>query len=131
MSRRAAPSFPRAAITWLHTRERTRAPPRPALLHVAPIRTRPHPPHLLPTSAALSAPAAAPSTLPPDGGRNDLAELTSTQIYTVKQAGGRLYTSRDQAHAAETAHNQPGHRPGTRGHFSSLKIAGAEIHIPK
>ena len=60
----------------------------------------------------------------------EVAELTSTQIYTVKQAGGRLYTSRDEAHAAETAHNQPGQRPGSRGHFSSLKIAGTEIHVP-
>ncbi len=61
----------------------------------------------------------------------EVAELTGTQIYTVKQAGGRLYTSRTEAYEAETAHNQPGARAGSRGHFSSLKVSGAEIHIPK
>ena len=60
----------------------------------------------------------------------EVAELTNTQTYTVKQAGGRIFTSRTEAHNAETAHNQPGARAGTRGHFSSLKISGAEIHIP-
>jgi hypothetical protein len=61
----------------------------------------------------------------------EVAELTGAQIYTVKQAGGRMFESRDAAHAAETAHNAPGQRAGSRGYFSSLRVAGAEIHVPK
>ena len=68
-------------------------------------------------------------TVAADPAREDhveVAELTHTQTYTVKRAGGRLYPTRAEAHTAETTHNQH-----PTGHFSSLKIAGAEIHIPQ
>ena len=61
----------------------------------------------------------------------EVAELTGTQVYTVKQAGGRVFDSRDTAHAAERVHNAPGQRAGSRGHFSALRVSGAEIHVPK
>ena len=61
----------------------------------------------------------------------EVAELTGTQVYTVKQAGGRVFESRDEAYAAERAHNVPGQRAGSRGYFSSLRVSGAEIHVPK
>ncbi len=61
----------------------------------------------------------------------EVAELTGTQVYTVKQAGGRVFESREEAYAAERAYNMPEQRAGSRGYFSSLRVSGAEIHVPK
>lgn len=50
-------------------------------------------------------------------------EITDAQVYTVKRAGGRVFTTLAEAVAAEAL-------AGTVGYFSSLRIAGAEIHVP-
>jgi hypothetical protein len=58
----------------------------------------------------------------------EVCEITDHQAYTVRAAGGTIYPTRDAAHAAEAAVNTAvGSR--ARGYFSSLRIAGAEIHV--
>ncbi len=62
----------------------------------------------------------------------EVAEITSQQAYMVRAVGGRIFTSRADAYAAEAAINDPAvpHLPRHRGHFASQRIAGAEIHVP-
>ena len=50
-------------------------------------------------------------------------EITDAQVYTVKRAGGRVFSTLAEAVAGEA-------RAGASGYFSSLRIAGAEIHVP-
>ncbi|MBC7636050.1 MAG: hypothetical protein H7251_10655 [Acetobacteraceae bacterium] len=50
-------------------------------------------------------------------------EITDSQVYTVRRAGGRVFTTLAEAVAAEAL-------AGAGGYFSSLRIAGAEIHVP-
>lgn len=50
-------------------------------------------------------------------------EITDAQVYTVKRAGGRVFATLAEA-VAEVGGG------GTSGYFSSLRIAGAEIHVP-
>lgn len=50
-------------------------------------------------------------------------EITDAQVYTVKRAGGRVFATLAEAVAAEAT-------AGVSGYFSSLRIAGAEIHVP-
>jgi hypothetical protein len=65
-------------------------------------------------------------------GAVEVAEVTSLQAYTVRAAGGTLYPTRIAAEAAATAANRPGPTglPHAPGYFSSLRVAGAEIHVP-
>lgn len=51
----------------------------------------------------------------------EVAELTHAATYQVKAAGGALFASRAEAEAAI---------PGAQGHFSHLRIAGAEVFVP-
>jgi|GEM_PF-3232431 len=51
----------------------------------------------------------------------EVCELTNEQTYRVRAAGGLLFSTHQ---AAETA------RTTLRGHFSSLRINGAEVFIP-
>ena len=48
-------------------------------------------------------------------------ELTAEQAYRVRAAGGLLFPSLPAAEAAIA---------GQRGHFSSLRIRGAEVFVP-
>ncbi len=61
--------------------------------------------------------------------------VTPLQRTIVRSAGGVLYDTLDAAQQAQQAENfPPGHtgkRPIARGHFSSLRIGGAEIYIPR
>ena len=51
----------------------------------------------------------------------------------VRAGGGRLFATREAANIAANAANYPdGSRaagPHARGHFSSLRISGAEIYV--
>ena len=59
--------------------------------------------------------------------------MTLQELYKVRAAGGAVFTTRDAAkHAEETANYPNGRRSGeprAPGHFSSLRIGGAEIYI--
>jgi hypothetical protein len=50
----------------------------------------------------------------------EVAELTHAATYQVKAAGGRLFASRAEAEAALL---------GAQGHFSNLRIGGAEVFV--
>ncbi len=50
----------------------------------------------------------------------EVAELSQPDSYRVKAAGGRLFASRAEAEAALA---------GARGHFSNLRIGGAEVFV--
>jgi hypothetical protein len=64
-------------------------------------------------------------------GAVEVAEITAGQAYTVKSAGGVLFASREAAAAAAEANRMgPGGRIAAAGHFSSLRVAGAEIYVP-
>ena len=60
----------------------------------------------------------------------ELAEITDLQAYTVRQAGGELFPTREAAILAQQTANAPG-RVETKGYFSSQRIGGAEIHVPR
>lgn len=59
----------------------------------------------------------------------EVCELSGEHAYRVKAAGGVVYSTRDAAEAAAMAVNHAGSLRA-RGYFSSLKIGGAEIHVP-
>jgi hypothetical protein len=59
----------------------------------------------------------------------EVCEITSKQAYLVRAAGGVVYATRDAAHAAEHAVNTAT-TAKAMGFFSSLRIGGAEIHVP-
>ena len=65
----------------------------------------------------------------------EATEITDTEAYQVRAAGGTLFASREAAKAAETAANYPdgSNTDGARvpGYFSSLRIRGAEIYVPR
>ncbi len=62
-------------------------------------------------------------------------ELTDHQQYLVRSAGGRLFDSlADAQAAADRANFPPGAartRPQANGYFSSLRVGGAEIYVPR
>jgi hypothetical protein len=65
----------------------------------------------------------------------EATEITNTEAYKVRAAGGVLFATHIAATAAEIAANYPdgsktdgAHAPG---HFSSLRIHGAEIYVPR
>ena len=51
----------------------------------------------------------------------EVCELNVHQVYRVRAAGGALYPSQQAALAS---------LPRGRGHFSSLRINGAEVFVP-
>lgn len=61
-------------------------------------------------------------------------ELTMQQFYMVRAAGGVVFTTREAAQQGEDEANYPnGSKSGGAhviGHFSSLRISGAEIYVP-
>ncbi len=63
----------------------------------------------------------------------EVAEVTDSEVYMVRAGGGRLFATREAANIAANAANYPdGSRaagPHARGHFSSLRISGAEIYV--
>ncbi len=65
----------------------------------------------------------------------ETTEITDTEAYQVRAAGGTLFATRDAAKAAETTANYPdGSRAAgahAAGYFSSLRIRGAEIYVPR
>ena len=60
----------------------------------------------------------------------EVAEITQAQMYLARSAGGTIFTDRDiaQARADATNDTTPG-RPRLRGHFSSLRVNGANLFI--
>jgi hypothetical protein len=52
----------------------------------------------------------------------EVAEVSHTDSYRVKAAGGALFATRAEAEAALA---------GARGHFASLRIGGAEVFVPQ
>jgi hypothetical protein len=64
----------------------------------------------------------------------EVSEVTGTEAYTVRAAGGLLFATREAARIAEDAANYPdGSRaagPHAAGYFSSLRIRSAEIYLP-
>jgi hypothetical protein len=65
----------------------------------------------------------------------EACELTGQQQYHVRSAGGLLFPSLTEAQAAAQLANFPpgaaGPRPQAGGYFSSLRVAGAEIYVPR
>ena len=53
----------------------------------------------------------------------EVCELNIHQAYRVRAAGGPLFATREAAQDAAVG-------TAPRGHFSSLRIAGAEVFIP-
>jgi NADH:ubiquinone oxidoreductase subunit len=64
----------------------------------------------------------------------EVREVTAHQLYMVRAAGGVVFTTREAAQQGENAANYSnGQKSGmaqTSGHFSSLRISGAEIYVP-
>ncbi len=62
-------------------------------------------------------------------------ELSEQQAYRVRSAGGLLFASLADARAAAGAENFPpgtvGARARAEGYFSSLRLGGAEIYVPR
>jgi hypothetical protein len=63
-------------------------------------------------------------------GAVEVCEITEKQAYLVRAAGGMVFTTREAAQAAEHAVNTTKNVAGA-GFFSSLRIGGAEIHVPR
>jgi NADH:ubiquinone oxidoreductase subunit len=67
-------------------------------------------------------------------GAVEVREVTLQQFYTVRAAGGAVFATREAAKLAEDAANYPnGSKSGgahAPGHFSTLRVSGAEIYIP-
>ncbi len=65
----------------------------------------------------------------------EYVEVTGEQAYRVRAAGGVLLDSLAEAQAAVQDENFPSGtaqaRPQAQGYFSSLRIAGAEIYVPR
>jgi len=70
----------------------------------------------------------------------EVRELTGQQTYLVRSAGGTLYATLAIAEAAAAAANHPGGAPArgaaplqprASGFFSSLRLGGAEIYVPR
>ncbi len=65
----------------------------------------------------------------------EAGELTDSEVYMVRAAGGLLLATREAANIAADAANYPdGSRtagPHVRGYFSTLRIRGAEIYVPQ
>lgn len=64
----------------------------------------------------------------------ELRAITTRERNLVRAVGGRVFDSLDAAQAAARAENapaQPGGPPAAPGQFSSLRIGGAEIYIPR
>jgi hypothetical protein len=53
--------------------------------------------------------------------RLEVCELTAEQVYHVRAAGGLLFAALPAAELAA---------PDRRGHFSNLRINGAEVFVP-
>ena len=64
----------------------------------------------------------------------EVCEMGDLQTYAVQNEGGLIFDTRVEAAGAQNnINNPPGATPGGasgRGHFSSLRIAGAEIYVP-
>jgi hypothetical protein len=64
----------------------------------------------------------------------EVCELGDQQMYAVQTAGGLIFETRVEAAGAQNdVNNPPGAASGGAsgdGHFSSLRIAGAEIYVP-
>ena len=60
----------------------------------------------------------------------EVCEITDREVYLVRATGGVVYPTREAADAAGVAANAAAPVAG-RGHFSSLRIAGAEIYVPR
>ena len=54
--------------------------------------------------------------------RLEVSEVTSDQAYRVRAAGGTVFADRKGAEAALAA--------APRGHFSNVRINGAEVFVP-
>ncbi len=65
----------------------------------------------------------------------DLFEVTDAQAYRVRAAGGLLLATRAEAQAAVQAANfppgPPRAEPHATGYFSSVRIGGVEIYVPR
>ena len=65
----------------------------------------------------------------------EVCELSEQLPYRVRAAGGLLFPTRDAAQSAATAANFPNGptqaTPNAAGYFSSLRIGGAEIYLPR
>ena len=64
----------------------------------------------------------------------DVCELSGDQAYRVRAAGGVVFATLAAAQTAASNNNYPNGAthspPKAPGHFSSLRIGGAEIYIP-
>jgi hypothetical protein len=65
----------------------------------------------------------------------EVFELNSNQAYSVRAVGGVLLPTLAAGQAAARAENFPGGSaqsvPRASGYFSSLRLGGAEIYVPR
>ncbi len=65
----------------------------------------------------------------------EVFELSTHDDYRVRAAGGTVFATREAAEAAAAAANYPDGRTGAvanaPGYFSSLRLGGAEIYVPR
>lgn len=65
----------------------------------------------------------------------EACELNVHQDYRVRAAGGTVYATREAAQSAAEEANFPAGNlrsaPNVAGYFSSLRIGGAELYLPR